>query len=379
MNISTFLTEQLNLTVPEQTRNALDRLAGRKVRFTRFYVDLEEATKWTMPWMPLYFLPIAKQDMYWYGFHLTPENRAVGRLPIIKAARNPISERVEATEIAPTLERYLQRIMLEWEAEFEEDFKVLPEDRPLEEEMAESLPLLRELFGPDFYTSGRREFYIHDEKWDEYYFGSPGEITIQHLDGSPYDYAEKLWPLSDDRLVELKAVAEEGCRRFPNCFALHLALAKIYRKLDNSLAAAQSINNAIGCYHHTAHDDDPQQAYELGRELLNKHPDAFAPFMLDALDERSDVDRVKWIVSFVAQNQTDRTVKLLDDLCFDWQQYETPYVLDFFKHLFGLLGWQWAIPLCDLRYPSEKLTQRSYSSAQADVWNRLVKQYTGLE
>ena len=90
-------------------------------------------------------------------------------------------------------------------------------------------------------------------------------------------------------------------------------------------------------------------------------------------------DRVKWIGSFVSTGQPERTVKLLDDLCFDWQQYETPYILDFFKRLYAHLGWQWASALCDIRYPSEALTQRSYSSEQAEAWNRLVEQYTGLD
>lgn len=379
MKISAFLTDQLGLSVPTQTINALDRLAGQRVRFTRFYADMEEVAKWTTPWMPLYFLPIAKEDMYWFGFYLTPKNRAAGRLPIIKSARNPISERVEVTELAPTLERYLHRVVLEWEAECEAEFDVLPEERPLEEEMADSLPLLRELFGAAFYTPGRREFYIHDEKYGEYYCGDPGRITIQHLGGSPYDYAENLWTLSDDTLVEKQALAEEACHIFPNWFALNYVLAKIYRKLDNPVAAAQAIDRAINCYHHTAHNNDPQAAYVLGRELLNEYPDEFTSFVRDALIDRGDVERVRWIVSFVAQGQTERTVKLLDDLCFDWQQYETPYILDFFKRLYTSLGWNWAIPLCDLRYPSEKLTQRSYSSAQAEAWNRLVAQHLGLE
>jgi hypothetical protein len=256
---------------------------------------------------------------------------------------------------------------------------VVPEDRKLEEEMADSLPFLRELYGPDFYTPGRREFYIHDEKWNEYYFDSLGEITIQYLGGSPLDYAEKLWPLSEDKLAEQQAVAEEGCQRFPDWFALNLVLAQIHWKSDNTLAAAQSVNKAIICYHHTAYDNDPQKAYDLGRELVNIVPDAFSPSVREALVERSDVDRVKWIVSFVSTGQPERTVKLLDDLCFDWQQYETPYILDFFKRLYAHLGWQWASALCDIRYPSEALTQRSYSSEQAEAWNRLVEQYTGLD
>ena len=380
MKISAFLSQQLELTLPEMTSVALDQLAGQEVRFTHFYPDFEAAAHRLLPWMPLYFFPIAREDMYLYGFHLTPGNRAAERLPIIQVGRNPISERVEATEIAPSLQRYLHRIMLEWEQNYEdEEYNVPPEERALEEEMSTSLPFLRQLFGDDFYTPGRREFYIHEEKYKEYYFDGIEEITIRHLGGTPHDYAEKLWPLGADELIEKQALAEEGCRIFPDWFVLHLKLAQINRKLDNPLAAAQSVRRALACYHYTAHRDDPQGAYDLGRELLNEVPDVFTPADREALAERSDVDRVKWIVSFVSQGNVERTVKLLDDLCFDWQQYETPYVLDFFKRLYTRLGWQWASALCDLRYPAESKSGRSFSMEQAEAWNKLVKQVIGLD
>ncbi len=331
MRISSFLTRQLDLPVPQETLDVLDRLAGQKIQLADFYPDLEAAVHWRQSWMPIYFLPVAEDGTYWYGFHLTPENRAAQRLPIVQATWYPFIERAKMAEVAPALIPFIQKT-------------------------AGSLPRLRRLFRPD----------LPD-------FCTPGKFSLKKLGSSPLDYAQKLRGIEDDEPAARQALAEEACRRFPDWFGLHAARAKIYRDSDDQ-AAARAVSAAVACYHHTSLRD-PQELYDLGRELLGRSPDAFTPAVAEALAERSDVDRFKWIVSFVPRGEIGRTVKLLDDLCFDWHQYETPYVLDFFKHLFGLLDWQWACALCDLRYPVEGKARHSFSAEQAEVWNRLVEQY----
>lgn len=352
MLISDFLQEKLQLKLDEQVIALLNTLAGKKLHNVSFYATVEDASQWYQPWMPLYFLPIAKQGFSYIGFDLRPEMVLNGRFPLLKADNDSVLDAL-LIGVGQSLPDYLYRLFLEWEA-------LLNEEEDPVDEVDEGVALLADILGDSFYETGQHEELYPDEESDFLIELNKADTLDVYKDAQ---YGER--PATE--------TLQEGIEEFPHYLYLYAKLVKELLKQGEEEQAADVYASSLHQYYHTSYYADMAEEYlDTGRDLLKKFPDKFDEQTTQQLSWTDRETRLRDILNLYQNGQLDLSVKWLDDFCYDLRYYPFPPLLAVFREHYKQLNWAWALALVELRasLPQDTPTFKENYSA---VWQEIVE------
>lgn len=301
----------------------LDRLAGLTICDTLFFPKLEACAEAYEPWMPIYYLPIGDLDGQSLAIHLRPYDRESQRLAFLRAA-----DESSLVEVAESPRALVLGALIRCEGWVNEEGELSDFDRGIE--------TANSVFGTNFYKRGARGEFGSDE--------SDRVLAAEVGPSAEYLLGEHL--MADDSATGLRFL-EQGISTGTRIMAFYRRAAEELHEEGRSKEAAAHCNSGLQCYHHTSYTSDLSDFYELARELLVKHPEAFDEHATIDLGLEGDKERLTFIAEQYDHGDVEWATKLLCDMCHRMEDYDS--VLHLLRKHYEKLGWGWALKLCDLR------------------------------
>ncbi|GAB4193626.1 MAG: hypothetical protein OHK0022_08710 [Roseiflexaceae bacterium] len=348
--------QQLGIPFAESDIDDLEQWSGEKLHTIQFFDSLEDSTKRLTSRVPMAFLPIAVSGGTLIGLHLSLDNVAA-RKPAISELQGGGAERSQCIEKAPSLRAYLHAFLLEIE-----------DDDATEQVNAK---YGADFFDLDSYTEPAK--YTKPSRWEAYIH----DLSNTRFGSSPYHVYQLARSFTRQDPSTAITILQEGIAEAPRCLHLYDRLVRIFTEQGDIDQAARTFNQSLAADHYTAYLTNLDQYYQQGRDLLKQVPSVFTPAAVEELETIEPTARFRRIAERDERREFAEALKLLDDWCFDQQDYNWTETLTFLRWHYERLGLDWAVQLSQLRTANPQPEPRLNAAGAA--WEEMVRRVFKIE